>query len=360
MALLFTYLLIALLFSFLCSVMEAVILSVTPSYIKKKSQQGKEYAAWLKKFKDNIDRPLAAILTLNTFAHTIGAAGVGAQAQILWGNEYLTVVSAVLTLIILFFSEIIPKTIGANYWMQLTRFTVFMLRGMMIVLYPFVLLSQGITRVFNISERKSVLSRADFSAMAEMAVEEGLFQDGESKIIQNIALFDRLKARDIMTPRTIIFAAGEEMTAREFFTAHPEIRYSRIPVYQGTIDNITGYILKDDLLIKLVEDRGNDTLGSFLRKIPVVYVGLSIPELYKDLTLGKDHIALVVDEYGGTSGIVTLEDVIETILGLEIVDEMDNIEDLRIAARQEWKKRAERIGLDLKDIPDRTPPPPGE
>jgi CBS domain containing-hemolysin-like protein len=184
MALLITYLLIALLFSFLCSVMEAVILSVTPSYITKKLQEGKSYAIWLKKYKDNIDRPLAAILTLNTFAHTVGAAGVGAQAQVIWGNEYLSVVSAILTLMILIFSEIIPKTIGANYWMSLTQFTVFMLRVLMVVLYPFVIISQGITRIFNIRERKSVLSRADFSAMAEIAVEEGVFEKEESKIIQ--------------------------------------------------------------------------------------------------------------------------------------------------------------------------------
>jgi CBS domain containing-hemolysin-like protein len=184
-------------------------------------------------------------------------------------------------------------------------------------------------------------------------LEEGVFQDRESRIIQNIALFDQLKARDIMTPRTMIFAAPEEMSARELYRLQPEIRFSRIPVYRDTVDNITGYILKDDLLQRLVEEKGRLSLGSFARKIPVVYVSLSIPELYHDFTSGNDHIALVVDEYGGTSGIVTLEDVIETILGLEIIDEMDNIEDLRIAARQEWKKRAERMGIDLKDIPEK-------
>jgi CBS domain containing-hemolysin-like protein len=345
MTLLFLYLFIALLFSFLCSVMEAVLLSITPSFIKKKTQQGKGYAILLKRYKDNIDRPLAAILTLNTFAHTVGAAGVGAQAQIIWGNEYLSLVSAILTLIILFFSEIIPKTIGANYWMDLARFTAMVLRVLMVLLYPFVFLSQLITKVFNIRERKSVLSRADFSAMAEMAVEEGIFKDGESRIIQNIAIFDKLRVKDIMTPRTVMFAAPEDLTAAELYNAQPEIRFSRIPVYSGSIDNITGFILKDDLLIKLVEGAKEAPLGSFARKIPVVYISLSIPDLYIDLTSGNDHIALVVDEYGGTSGIVTLEDVIETILGLEIVDEMDNIEDLRIMARDKWMERARRMGI---------------
>jgi CBS domain containing-hemolysin-like protein len=276
---------------------------------------------------------------------------VGAQAQLLWGNEYLTVVSAVLTLMILFFSEIIPKTIGANYWVHLTRFTVFMLRILLVVLYPFVIISQGITRVFNISERKSVLSRADFSAMADMALEEGVFKDRESTIIKNIAVFDQLKAGDIMTPRTMIFAAPEEMKAGDFYHSNPEIRFSRIPVFKDSLDNITGFILKDELLIKLVEEKENEKIQSFTRKIPLVYVNLSIPELYQELISKNDHIALVVDEYGGTSGIVTLEDVIETILGLEIVDEMDNIEDLRIAAREKWKKRAGRMGLEVHDLP---------
>lgn len=330
--------------------MEAVILSVTPSYIAKKTQQGKVYAAYLRKYKDNIDRPLAAILTLNTFAHTIGAAGVGAQAQVLWGNEYLSVVSAVLTIIILFFSEIIPKTIGANYWMNLTGFTVFILRILMVILYPFVIISQAITRIFNIRKRISVLSRADFMAMAEIAYQEGVLRRGESLIIQNISRYHSLKAKDIMTPRTVIFAAPQDESAGDFYHANPSIGFSRIPVYQGSIDKVTGFILKDELLVKLIEGSRDAKLGSFAREIAVVYVNLPIPDLYIMLTERKEHIALVVDEYGGTSGVVTLEDIIETILGLEIVDEMDNIEDLRMAAREKWVERAARMGINLKEL----------
>jgi CBS domain containing-hemolysin-like protein len=330
--------------------MEAVILSITPSYITKRVNEKKAYALRLKKYKDNIDRPLAAILTLNTFAHTIGAAGVGAQAQIIWGNEYLSLISAVLTILILIFSEIIPKTIGANYWISLTRFTVFMLRVLMAILYPFVIVSQLITRLFNIRERKSVLSRSDFSAMAELAVEEGVFKDGESRIIQNIARFDRLKAKDIMTPRTVMFAAQEDLTAGDFYNSTKEIRFSRIPIYGESLDNISGFILKDELLIKIIEGAKDKTLKSFSRELPVVYINLPIPELYNSLVDKNEHIALVVDEYGGTSGIVTLEDVIETILGLEIVDEMDNIEDLRKAAREKWEIRARRMGINVSDL----------
>lgn len=350
MILLLSYLLIALLFSFLCSIMEAVLLSVTPSYITKKGQEGKSYAQSLKTYKNNIDRPLAAILTLNTFAHTIGAAGVGAQAQNLWGDEYLTLVSILLTLMILIFSEIIPKTIGANYWMNLTRFTVYTLRIMLVILYPFIIISQMITGLFNIRERKSVLSRSDISALAEIATEEGVIKEGESKIIHNIARFDSIKTRDIMTPRTVVFAAPEDNTVSEFYHSNPEIRFSRIPVYRDSLDAVTGYILTNDLLINLVEERGEVTLKSFARKIAVVYVNLPIPELYNTLTQTNEHIALVVDEYGGTSGVVTLEDIIETILGLEIVDEMDGIEDLQKAAREKWKIRAQRMGIDINKL----------
>jgi len=350
MYLLIFYLLIALLFSFLCSIMEAVILSVTPSYITKKIQAGKPYAEKLKKFKDNIDRPLAAILTLNTFAHTIGAAGVGAQAQYIWGNEYLSVISIILTLLILILSEIIPKTIGANYWMYLTRFTVYTLSILVVILYPFILISQLITAMFNIRKRKSVLSRADFSALAEIASEDGLLEEGESKIIHNIARFDRIKTKDIMTPRTVVFAVPEDMSIMEFYRNNPDCRFSRIPLYKESMDEISSYILKDEILVKLLEGEADKKVSSIARKLAIVYLNLPIPQLYKELTASNEHIALVVDEFGGTSGIVTLEDVIETILGFEIVDEMDNIEDLQKAAREKWKERAKRMDIDPGEL----------
>jgi CBS domain containing-hemolysin-like protein len=350
MYLMILYLLIALLFSFLCSVMEAVILSVTPSFITKKVREGKPYAAKLKKFKDNIDRPLAAILTLNTFAHTIGAAGVGAQAQAIWGNEYLSVISIILTLLILIFSEIIPKTLGANYWMYLTRSTVYLLSILVVILYPFILISQLITALFNIRERKSVLSRADFSAMAEIATEGGLLEEGESKNIHNIARFNKLKTKDIMTPRTVVFAVPDDMKIMEFYRNNPDCRFSRIPLFNGSMDDVTSYILKDEILIKLLEGEAEKTVSSIARKLAIVYLNLPIPQLYKDLTESNEHIALVVDEFGGTSGIVTLEDVIETILGFEIVDEMDNIEDLQKAAREKWRERAKRMDIDAENL----------
>jgi len=347
MTLLIVYFLIALLFSFLCSLIESVILSITPSYITKKLQQGKDYAVYLKKYKNNIDQPLAAILTLNTFAHTLGAAGVGAQAQIIWGDEYLTAVSIILTLLILIFSEIIPKTIGANYWMHFSAFTVITLRILMVILYPFVWLSQNITRVFNINKRKSVLSRADFSAMAELAEEEGVLGQSESQIIRNVAMFDQIRVMDIMTPRTIIFARDENMTIGKFHKEHPDFVFSRVPLFTNTIDEISSYFLKDELLAKIILGEINKPLKSISRDILNVYKNLPIPQLYKRLINENEHIALVIDEYGGTAGIVTLEDVIETILGLEIIDETDNIEDLQKTAREKWEARAKKMGLDI-------------
>lgn len=346
MTLLIIYFLIALLFSFLCSLIESVILSITPSFITKQLQEEKEYAIYLKKYKNNIDRPLAAILTLNTFAHTLGAAGVGVQAQYLWGEQYLTLISVVLTILILIFSEIIPKTIGANFWGPLAHFTVIVISFLMVILYPFVYISQHITRIFNINKRKSVLSKADFTAMAELAEKEGVIEPGESQIIRNIAMFDQIKVRDIMTPRTIVFAADENSTIGAFHKQNPDNIFSRIPVFNNNIDSINGFILKDELLIKIIEGETEKPLSSIARSLLNVYLNLPIPELYKRFINENEHIALVVDEYGGTAGIVTLEDVIETILGLEIIDETDNIEDLQKAARQEWEKRVRKMGLD--------------
>ena len=204
--------------------------------------------------------------------------------------------------------------------------------------------------MFNIRKRKSVLSRSDFSALAEMATEEGVIRKGESDIIQNIAGFNKIKIRDIMTPRTVVFASNDDITINEFYYSNPENIFSRIPLFSSSMDNISSYVLKDEVLKKLIEGQGEQKISFIARKIAVVYINLPIPELYQLLTDSNEHIALVVDEYGGTAGIVTLEDVIETILGLEIVDEMDTIEDLQKAARDNWKRRAMRMGIDIEDF----------
>lgn len=345
MGLLLLYLTIALFFSFLCSLLEASLLSITPSHATIISKEYPSLGKDLQHFKENIDRPLAAILTLNTFAHTIGAAGVGAQAQKLWGEEALTAVSVVLTIAILIFTEIIPKTLGANYWKPLTPFTVRALNVMIFVLYPFIFLSQIITKRLKAEKGRSVLSRADFTAMTEIGVKEGIFKKGESQIIQNILRFNKILVRHIMTPRTVVVTAQEDTTIIDFFKGFPDLRFSRIPIYRRNMDDISGYVLKDEVMYKLINNEGHLPLKSIARKIQVVTEHMPIPSLFSCLLEKQDQIALVVDEYGGTAGLITMEDVIETLLGMEIVDEMDQIADLQTWARTNWEKRAKRLGF---------------
>lgn len=341
MELLIVYLFIALGFSFLCSLLEAVLLSITPSHVNMLSDKGSRKGKLIKRFKDNIDRPLSAVLTLNTFAHTIGAAGVGAQAQIIWGNEVLSIASAVLTIIILIFSEIIPKTLGALYWKGLVGFTAFTLLILVYSpLYPFILISQQITKWLKGGKKELPVSRDELSALARLGAVSGVFKQKESMMIENLMKFDYIKVKDIMTPRVVVASEDEETKVSELKNKVSEIPFSRIPVYRGNRENITGYILKDDLMLKLVYKKETQTLKSFKRPIPFVVDSVPLSSLYEKFSAEKDIIAIVVDEYGGMSGIVTMEDLIETILGLEIVDEYDNIENLRKSARERWEQRA--------------------
>lgn len=350
MSLLLLYLAIAIFFSFLCSILEAVLLSITPSYANILASRDPETGKTLQQFKDNIDKPLAAILTLNTFAHTLGAAGVGAQAQAIWGDKYLSLVSAALTIIILILSEIIPKTLGANYWQSLTPFTVKTLKILIYSpLWPLIMLSQFITKRLKRDKSKSVLSRADFTAMAEIGIKEGVLHKDESRVIRNLLGLNKVQVHHIMTPRTVISAAPEQITIREFYDNSKNLRFSRIPVFENTIDHISGYVLKDEVLQKLVDNEGNDPLYTIKRPIYVTSENALISQLFGKLVEGNEHVALVVDEYGGTAGIISMEDIIETLLGLEITDEFDDVADLQNWAREAWKKRAKKFGYDDED-----------
>ncbi|MGM0496452.1 MAG: CNNM domain-containing protein [Bacteroidota bacterium] len=346
MVLLILYLFIALFFSFLCSLLEASLLSTTPSFIAAKVNENKSYGKTLKRFKDKVDLPLAAILTLNTFAHTIGAAGVGAQAQEVWGNEYLSLTSGVLTLLILIFSEIIPKTLGASYWKKLAPFTAKTLLVLIYSpLYPFIILSKFITKILNKNKEDNILSRAEFQAMAEIGVQEGIFEKEESRILMNLMKFNYIVVKSIMTPRTVVVAASEDSTIDDFFEASERIRVSRIPIYKDNIDNVTGYVLKDDLMEYIIDKRSEIQLKSLSRNLMVVNEKMPIIRLFYKFIQEKEHIAMVVGEYGEMSGIVSMEDVIETLLGAEIMDELDNIEDMQKQAMLIWEKRAKRLGL---------------
>lgn len=353
--LLIVFFLLSIVFSFLCSIWEAVLLSITPSFTVTQVQSGSELGRTLSEFKDNIDRPLAAILTLNTIAHTVGAIGVGSQATAIWGISLLAtaVVPIVMTLAILLLSEIIPKTIGANYWRELASFTVRSLKIIIWILAPLVFLSQIITRTLKKDKAASVLSRADFTAMAELGSREGVFDERESSILRNLLRFDTILARHVMTPRTVVVAAEQSMSLREFHDKHPQLRFSRVPIYERSRDHVTGYILKDELLQRLVEPSamsadaqpGEQPLSSIRRDIIAVREDFPIPELFSRFAEKREHIALVIDDFGGMAGVVTMEDVIETLLGLEIVDEQDQTVDMQLLARRQWEKRARNIGL---------------
>ncbi|MFW5966164.1 MAG: hemolysin family protein [Persicimonas sp.] len=345
MTLLVLYVLLALGVSFLCSVLEAVLLSVTPSYVAALQKKGDVAGQRLEDLKRDIDRPLAAILSLNTIAHTVGAAGAGAQAQAVFGSSIVGVFSAGLTLAILVLSEIIPKTIGASYWRGLAPVAARLLLFMIWSMYPFVLLSKILTRLISPEKASHTVSREEFSAMADLGTREGIFEEEESRILRNLLRFKSLRVRDIMTPRTVVLASPESQSVEEFFDKRPNPRFSRIPVFSENRDDITGYVLKHDMLLELANERGDTKLADLKREILVVPELLSLRELFERLIETQEHLALVVDEYGGMAGIVTMEDLVETLLGLEIVDEVDLIQDMQVLARQQWYNRARRLGL---------------
>ncbi|ASJ72290.1 hemolysin family protein [Granulosicoccus antarcticus] len=345
--LLIVFLLLSIIFSFLCSIWEAVLLSVTPSFTQMQIQEGNELGDSLQEFKSNVDRPLAAILTLNTIAHTVGAIGVGAQATKIWGASFMStaVVPVLMTLAILVFSEIIPKTIGANYWRELAGFTVRSLKLVMWVLAPLVFVSQIITSALKKDKEASVFSRADFGAMAELGSQQGVFDEDESNILRNLLRFNTIFAKDVMTPRTVMISADESTTISDFHDQHPHLRFSRVPVYEGSQDKITGYVLKNQVLKHLLDGKGDEPLSAIRREVLAVKESYPIPELFSHFTAKREHIAVVVDDFGGTAGIVSMEDVIETLLGLEIVDETDNSSDMQEMARKQWEERARNMGL---------------
>lgn len=372
MALLLLFAFVSIFFSFLCSILEAVLLSVSPTFINVKKKEGKTYANALEALKKDVDRPLIAILTLNTIAHTVGAILVGVQAKVayveLYGSQTKTifgvqfteelmvgVVSSIMTVLILVASEIIPKTIGATYWKQLANFTT---KALNILIAP--LKYTGILWVLQLTTKLiggkghhgSVLSREDFHVMTDMAHEEGVFQESESKVIKNLLTFKDVMAKNIMTPRTVMKTENETTTVEDFFNKNINLRFSRVPVYIDTEDNIKGLVLKDDVFKEMALGNGHKKLSEIKRDIIIINRDIAIPKLFEQLVETRNHMALVVDEYGTVSGLVTMEDVIETLLGLEIMDESDNVSDLQHMARKNWEARAKKLGILKGDSPE--------
>ena len=371
MGLLLFYALISIFFSFLCSILEAVLLSINPTFINIKKKEGKPYAATLEHLKKDVDQPLIAILTLNTVAHTVGAILVGVQAKVAYAELYgsttrsifgiaftedlmVGVVSTLMTLLILIASEIIPKTIGATYWRQLANFTAKSLKIMVLILKYTGLLwvLQLFTKlVGGKGHHGSVLSREDFTAMADIAHEDGVFEKSESTIIKNLLRFDEVLVKDIMTPRTVMKIAQEDRSIQDYYDENPKMRFSRIPIFSDKEDHITGVVLKDHILEELVRGNGEIPLSEIKRELLITKRSTPIPKVFDLLVAKREHIALVVDEFGSVSGLVTMEDVIETLLGLEIMDESDHVADLQQLARKNWETRAKESGAIEKAPP---------
>jgi CBS domain containing-hemolysin-like protein len=346
--LLITYILLALVFSFLCSVAEAVLLSITPSYIAGLQGRNPKLAALLKRLKqDNVDQSLAAILTLNTIAHTAGAIGSGSKATVVFGSAWFGLFSALMTLMILFLSEIIPKTIGAVYWRTLAGLTARFVQTLIWLLYPLIWLSEALTRLIARGKTVHVFSREEFIAMAAIGERAGKIDSHESQIIRNLFRLGSLTASDIMTPRKVISGLQQDMTVTEALDIKPTVTFSRLPLYEENLDSVTGFILRDDLLLAKAQDRGHVKLETLKREIKTVPSNMPLSDLLEFFLEQRQHIALAVDEYGGTNGLVTTEDVIETLLGMEIVDEMDRVEDMQALARRQWEKRAKALGLEV-------------
>ena len=339
----------------MCSVWEAVLLSVTPTYVSRMEREKPITGKLLNRFKEDIDRPLSAILTLNTIAHTVGAVGVGVEAGKIFGPNYLSlyfieipyesVIAGLMTLAILVLSEIIPKTIGATYWKNLTPFTVRSLRVLIVVLAPFVWLSKFITRLIKTEKGRSVFSRADFAAMADAGHKSGALDRDEKSIIQNLLRLENLKVRGIMTPRSVLMMVDEEMPIDQIYKEFKPMVFSRIPVYKEHPDNITGIILKDSILENLAQDRHSKKANELKRDVLFVEDNFSVAKLMDTLILNRQHVAMVADSFGSVVGLVTMEDLFETLLGMEIVDETDKVEDLQKLAREKWKKRADKHRL---------------
>ena len=351
MNLLILYVTLTIILSFLCSILEAVLLSVNSTFLKLKISEGKRYAENLQKMKNNIDEPLIIILTLNTIAHTVGAILVGVQAKEVYSslnnNSYelfgvfltedivVGIVSSVMTVLILLVSEIIPKTLGATYWHKLVSFTSIFLNSIIpLFRYSGILfLLQFFTRLIGKSENNNVFTREDFSTMAEIAEEEGIIEETESDIIKNMVKFKDVKIRNIMTPFSVMKIASESETIEDFYNKNPKLSFSRIPIYSNKMDNITGYVLKDNILEQIVKKNGNSPLVSIKRKSIFSNYESLIPKVFDRLIKDREHISMVTDEYGIVRGIGTMEDIIETLLGREIMDETDTVKDMQVLAK---------------------------
>ena len=342
MTVLLTYFLTALFVSFLCSLLESVLLSLSIAHVSVIEKEGGSSGKLMAELKENINKPLAAILTVNTIANTIGAAGVGAQTLLIFGNEWVAISSGILTLCILIFSEIIPKTIGAIYSKSLVPFTAYTIRVLMFIAWPFVILSETMSQFIHKGENggESKASREELLAMAEISEDEGSIDEQEGDIIENLIKLDDMPVEDIMTPRSVIFALKEGDTVGTVVEEHSPIAFSRIPIYEKDLDNIVGIVNRYDLVNKQAEDKFNVIMNQIMKPIESVLEKSSVSDVLDLFVKRRQQMFLVKDEFGTTTGLITLEDAIETLLGVEIVDEHDHVVDMRKLATAKMMEKA--------------------
>ena len=343
MGLLLLFLLGAMAVSFICSVLESVLMSTSLSYINLREEEGYAPAKLMRSYKEDTSRPLAAILSLNTIANTIGAAGVGMQVTAVFGSKWFGLMSALTTILILFFGEIIPKVIGTTYWRELMGITARIIKVLIFVLYPLVLLVELISRMVPDNEDDPSVSREEVLAMVNVGEEERVVDEDENKIFSNLMRLDSIHAYDVMTPRVVAKIAPENMTLRAYYDSDEYDHFSRIPLYNPTApEYITGYVLRNDALEELTEDHFRKTLGGIKRPLPAFDQDLTLGTIFDSMLKQKSQIAQVIDEYGMFVGILTLEDIIETIFGLEIIDENDTVIDMQQYARERWEQRQKK------------------
>ena len=345
MVLIIIYMAAALLISAMCSVLEATLLSTPMSYITALEMQGKKGAALLKKYKHNTDRPISAILVINTIANTVGASLVGSQAATMasdMGYQHdmtVGIVSAIFTLLVLTFAEILPKTIGSNFWRSLAIPAASVIRVLIIIAFPLVFILEKLTHLISGKSSQVSVSREEVSAMVTVGAEEGVLEKEENKMIQNLLKLDEITAHEIMTPSVVVSMADSSMTLKEFYKTPEYKNFSRIPIYDDDNSNyITGYVPRQTILERLAEDKFNEKLKTLARPILSFTEKESVGNIWEQLLAKKEHISIIIDEYGSLRGIVTLEDVIETMLGFEIVDEKDKVVDMQAYAMAQWKQ----------------------
>jgi CBS domain containing-hemolysin-like protein len=333
MTLLLLFLALAIGFSFLCSILEAVILSLTPSYISSTRESGSKAGALLEKLKSNVDRPLAAILSLNTVAHTVGAAGVGAQAQAVFQNVPFSIISGILTLLILIFSEIIPKTLGAVYWRTLATPTAYILQVLVVAMWPLVIVSQAFSRLLTPSGSGATVSREELDAMADLGQREGVLDVGDAKILRSVIAFQDIKVERVLTPRPVVQTLDATSSLREVWEESDSLNFSRYPVLRGP-EKIEGLVLRSEILSAAANDDWERQMSDLCHEAIIIPEQMPVKRAFALFLRKREHMAIVVDEFGSFSGVLTLEDVIETLIGHEIMDEGDTVEDMREYARR--------------------------